>query len=93
MRKPSKSSKNAKAAMATKPSKAKKSAKAKKAPKKKAAAGAALAGGVLGCCTLTGSGRDTQIEGITKIECEKRAAAAGKNPIWSPGKCAQPTGR
>jgi hypothetical protein len=100
MRKPSKTRTLAKAKKAskTKRSKAKKAAKGKPSKAKKAAKkpravratskGAAL--GVLGCCTLVGSGPDTQYEGITKQECERRAAAQGKNPIWSPGKCAQP---
>jgi hypothetical protein len=36
-----------------------------------------------------GSGPDVQIEGITESACEKEAARLGKNPIWTPGKCAQ----
>jgi len=44
----------------------------------------------LGCCTLTGSGPDVQYEGITQQECNRRAIAAGKNPHWVKGKCAQP---
>ena len=64
-------------------SKAKKKAKKKKAAAKKRTA-------VLGCCTLTGSGPDVQIEDITREECRRRAIALGKNNHWVLGKCAEP---
>ncbi|HXB76248.1 MAG TPA: hypothetical protein VNX23_02370 [Bradyrhizobium sp.] len=64
--------------------------KAKKAVTKKAATKKKSTSGVLGCCTLVGSGPDIQREGVTKSYCEKLAAELGKNPIWTPGKCAQP---
>lgn len=98
MRRPSK-----KSAAKKKTSKTKKTSKAqkttnkkttkKKATKKKSGAKSARAGlarAALGCCTLVGSGPDVQFEGMTSAECAKRAAALGKNPIWSPGKCAEP---
>jgi len=81
------------AAKAKKTTKAEDTAKAKKSKKKKKKAAGAKVGPsarVLGCCTLVGSGPDVQIEGITESDCDKRAAALGKNPIWTPGKCAQP---
>lgn len=61
---------------------------AKKATKKKAAKKAKAA--VLGCCTLTGSGPDQQIEGITREKCRLLANQAGKNDHWVAGKCAEP---
>ena len=64
--------------------------KAKKAVTKKAATKKKSTSGVLGCCTLVGSGPDIQREGVTKSYCEQLAAELGKNPIWTPGKCAQP---
>ncbi|MBR1123749.1 hypothetical protein JQ628_19640 [Bradyrhizobium lablabi] len=57
----------------------------KKAAKKKTAKKA-----VLGCCTLTGSGPDQQIEGVTRERCRLLAIAAGKNDHWVAGKCAEP---
>jgi hypothetical protein len=65
----------------------------KKAAKKQARRGAAFAldtDGPLGCCTLRGSGPDSQIEDITREECRRRAIKLGKNFSWVPGKCAEP---
>jgi hypothetical protein len=61
---------------------------AKKASKKKAAKKAKAA--VLGCCTLTGSGPDQQIEGVTREKCRLLAIQAGKNDHWVAGECAEP---
>lgn len=91
--KTSKKSKAAKAAgkKATRKKTAAKTAtkkKAKKATKKKAKKAAKK--GVLGCCTLRGSGPDSQIEGITREECRRRAIKLNKNFSWVAGKCAEP---
>lgn len=58
----------------------------KKAPKK-----AARKAATLGCCTLTGSGPDQQIERITREECRLLAIQAGKDDHWVAGECAEPS--
>jgi hypothetical protein len=89
MRRPSKKQ-AAKAAKKSAKAKGANQTKPKKAVTKKAATKKKSTSGVLGCCTLVGSGPDIQREGVTKSYCEKLAAELGKNPIWTPGKCAQP---
>jgi hypothetical protein len=72
--------------------KKKASAKKKISAKKKARAKKVSAlSVVLGCCTITGVGPDVQYERITQSECERRAGAAGGNPQWIPGDCAEPS--
>lgn len=106
MRRPARKAKSKRATRTKKAAKAKKAAAAKKSAKTtrkatKQKTGAkkksvskkkmrTLAGGPLGCCTLVGSGPDTQIEGITKEQCRRLAIESGKNDRWVPGKCAQP---
>lgn len=101
MRRPARKAKSKRATRTKKAAKAKKAAAAKKSAKTtrkatKSKTGAkkkkmtTLAGGPLGCCTLTGSGPDRQIEGITKEQCRRLAIESGKNDHWVPGQCAQP---
>jgi hypothetical protein len=61
----------------------KKPTKAKKTASKKAAAAPK------GCCTLSGSGPDEQIEGITQEACRRLGIQKGKNDHWVKGLCAQ----
>ena len=68
-----------------KKTKTKKTKKAKKKAKLTRAAAAQR-----GCCTLTGSGPDEQIEGLTREECRRLAIQRGKNSHWYPGQCAEP---
>lgn len=71
--------------------KAPRRAKAKKAARKTVARFEAdIAGGALGCCTLSGNGPNVQFEGITQAACRQRALALGKIPHWVAGKCAEP---
>jgi hypothetical protein len=88
--KTSKKSKTAKKAAkaATGKKAARKKTATKKATKKKAAKKAKTP--VLGCCTLTGSGPDQQIKGVTRERCRLLAIQAGKNDHWVAGECAEP---
>ena len=63
----------------------------KKTAKTPKAASPSLATGALGCCTLTGSGPDKQIEGIGRAACIQKANELGKNFHWVAGKCAEPS--
>ena len=66
-----------------KPAKAAKKPQKKAAPKKRGAGG-----GVLGCCTVTGIGRDKDFEHVTESRCQELADELGGNPHWVPGECA-----
>src|SRR5262245_8875933 len=69
-----KAAKKAAKKKAPKPAKATKAKKAKKAAKKTVASFESdIAGGVLGCCTLSGNGPNIQFEGITQADCRQRA--------------------
>jgi hypothetical protein len=81
--KTSKKSKAAKAAKADSKRAAGKKTAAKKKTKKATTA-------ALGCCTLRGSGPDTQIKDITREKCRREAIRLGKNFSWVAGECAEP---
>lgn len=63
---------------------AKKATKKTKIKKKKAT------GVALGCCTVTGIGRDRKFPHVTTARCEEIADELGGNGHWVPGECAEP---